>query len=99
MRLRRPAMRRSGVRAARRGSLNAMPVYTRHPVAAPPAAPARETTGHLMVRGYSVLCLFGIFAHTAVYNLFGPIGAVVVLAALSLCALRIWVPGVVKARP
>ncbi|HTN55612.1 MAG TPA: O-antigen ligase family protein [Microbacterium sp.] len=76
-----------------------MAVYTRHPVAAPPAAPARETTGHLMVRAYSVLCLFGVFAHTAVYNLVGPIGAAIVLAALTLGALGIWVPAVAKSRP
>lgn len=76
-----------------------MPVYTRHPVAAPPAAPARETTGHLMVRAYSVLCLFAVFAHTAVYNLVGPIGAVILMTALTLGALGIWIPAVAKGLP
>ncbi|BDZ38766.1 O-antigen ligase family protein [Microbacterium suwonense] len=76
-----------------------MAVYTKHPVAAPPAAPARETTGHLMVRAYTVLCLFTVFAHTAVYNLVGPVGSVVVIIVLTLGALGIWIPAVVKSRP
>ncbi|MDQ0613306.1 exopolysaccharide production protein ExoQ [Microbacterium sp. W4I4] len=76
-----------------------MAVYTRHPVAAPPAAPARETTGHLMVRAYSALCLFAVFAHTAVYNLVGSVGSVVVMAALTLGALGIWVPAIARKRP
>lgn len=76
-----------------------MAVYTRHPVAAPPAAPARETTGRLMVRAYSVLCLFAVFAHTAVYNLVGPVGAVIVMTVLTLGALGIWIPVIAKGRP
>ncbi|MGF2948480.1 O-antigen ligase family protein [Microbacterium alcoholitolerans] len=76
-----------------------MAVYTKHPVAAPPVAPARETTGHLMVRAFSVLSLFAVFAHTAVYNLVGPIGAVIVIVVVTLAALAIWVPAVVRRRP
>ncbi|MGB3732381.1 O-antigen ligase family protein [Microbacterium sp.] len=76
-----------------------MAVYTKHPVAEPPAPPARATTGRLMVRAYSVLCLFAVFGHTAVYNLVGPVGAVVVLAVLTLGALGIWIPAVVMNRP
>lgn len=81
------------------GSLNAMAVYTKHPVAEPPAPPAREATGHLMLRAYSVLCLFGVFGHTAVYNLLGTGGAAVVLAVLTLGALGLWIPAVAKGRP
>ncbi len=84
---------------ARRGSLNPMAVYTKHPVAAPPAAPARETTGHLLVRAYSVLSLTAVFAHTAVYNLLGTLGAGILLAVLTLGALAIWVPAVANQRP
>jgi len=76
-----------------------MAVYTKHPVAAPPAAPARETTGHLMVRAYAVLCLFSVFAHTAVYNLLGTAGSAVVLVVLTLGALGIWVPAIARQRP
>ncbi|GAA2854889.1 O-antigen ligase family protein [Microbacterium arabinogalactanolyticum] len=76
-----------------------MAVYTKHPVAAPPAAPARETTGHLMVRAYAVLCLFSVFAHTAVYNLLGTAGSAAVLVVLTLGALGIWVPAIARQRP
>lgn len=76
-----------------------MAVYTKHPVAAPPTAPARETTGHLLVRAYSVLCLLAVFGHTAVFNLLGTIGAAVVLVVLTLGALAIWIPAIAKSRP
>lgn len=76
-----------------------MAVYTKHPVTAPPVAPARETTGHLMLRAYAVLCLFAVFAHTAVYNLLGRVGAVIVLIVLTLGALAIWIPAVAGQRP
>jgi len=76
-----------------------MAVYTKHPVAEPPAAPARETTGHLMVRAFSVLSLFTVLAHTAVYNLLGAIGAAIVMIVLIAGTLAIWVPALVRHRP
>ncbi|MBY6060682.1 O-antigen ligase [Microbacterium esteraromaticum] len=76
-----------------------MAVYTKHPAATPPAAPARETTRHLMVRAFSVLLLFSVFAHTAVYNLVGPVGAVIVIIVLTLAALAIWIPAIVRGQP
>lgn len=76
-----------------------MAVYTKHPVAAPPAAPARETTGHLMVRAFAVLSLFLVFGHTAVYNLVGPVGASIVLAVMFLASLAIWIPALARSRP
>ena len=76
-----------------------MAVYTKHPVADLPAAPPRETTAHLMVRAYSVLSLFCIFGHTAVYNLVGPVGSGILLVILTAGALAIWIPAVVTQRP
>lgn len=76
-----------------------MAVYTKHPVAALPAAPPRETTGHLMVRAYSVLALLCVFGHTAVYNLLGALGSGILLFVLTAGALAIWVPAVVAQRP
>lgn len=52
-----------------------------------------------MVRAYSVLSLFCIFAHTAVYNLVGPVGSGILLTILTAGALAIWVPAVVAQRP
>ncbi len=76
-----------------------MAQYTKHPAAPLPAAPARETTGHLMVRGLSILALFCVFAHTAVYNLLGPIGAGVVMVVMTLAMLGVWIPAIARQQP
>lgn len=76
-----------------------MAVYTKHPVAEAPSAPARETTGHLMVRAYSVLSLFTVLAHTAVYNLLGAVGAAMVMTVLAAGILGVWIPALVRHRP
>lgn len=82
-----------------RGSLSAMAQYTKHPVAAPPAAPERESTGRLLLRGYATVVLFAAFAHTAVYNLTGPIGAGIVMVVLLLAACAIGIPMIAKRQP
>ncbi|WP_101846500.1 O-antigen ligase family protein [Zhihengliuella sp. ISTPL4] len=76
-----------------------MAQYTKHPVAAPPTAPERESTGHLLLRGYVIAVLFVAFAHSAVYNLLGEIGAAVVLALFSAATLAIGVPMLARKRP
>ena len=90
---------RSGAVRVARGSLNAMAHYTKHPVAAPPTAPERESTGHLMLRGYIILVLFATFAHSAVYNLLGEIGAAITLVAFLLSTLAIGIPMIARKRP
>lgn len=76
-----------------------MAQYTKHPAAPLPAAPARETTEHLMVRGLSVLAMFCVFAHTAVYNLVGPIGSVIIMIVVTLGILAVWIPAIARQRP
>ncbi|WP_353112104.1 O-antigen ligase family protein [Microbacterium sp.] len=76
-----------------------MAQYTRHPAAPVPTAPEREATGHLMLRAYAVLTMFATLAHTAVFNLLGAVGAVIVLAVLTLGVLAIWIPAIVHQRP
>lgn len=76
-----------------------MAQYTKHPVSAPPTAPERESTGHLLLRGYATLVLFVAFAHTAVYNLVGGIGAAITLGVLLLAALAIGIPMLAQRRP
>lgn len=76
-----------------------MAQYTKHPVAAPPTAPERESTGHLLLRGYAILAFVVAFAHTAIYNLVGQIGAGVVMVVLALAAVAIGVPMIARARP
>ncbi|MFJ4224668.1 O-antigen ligase family protein [Microbacterium sp. NPDC089695] len=76
-----------------------MAQYTKHPAAAPPQAPERESTGHLLLRGYIILVLFATFAHAAVYNLVGEYGAMAVLAGFLVTTLAIGIPMVARERP
>lgn len=76
-----------------------MAQYTKHPVAAPPTAPERESTGHLLLRAYVILVLFVTFAHSAVYNLLGMLGAGVVLGGFTLATLGIGIPMLARNRP
>ncbi|MGM7697369.1 O-antigen ligase family protein [Microbacterium sp. A84] len=76
-----------------------MAQYTKHPVAAPPTAPERESTGHLLLRGYAIVVFFVAFAHTAIYNLVGQFGAGIVMILLTLAALAIGVPMLARAQP
>jgi len=71
---------------------DAMAQYTKHPVAAPPTAPERESTGHLLLRGYIILVLILTFAHAAVYNLLGEVGAAITIGVFLLATLGIGVP-------
>lgn len=82
-----------------RGSLNAMAQHTKHPVAAPPTAPERESTGHLLLRAYVILVLVAIFAHTAIYNLIGIVGAGLAMVAFTLATVAIGVPMISRGRP
>lgn len=76
-----------------------MAQYTKHPVTAPPTAPERESTGHLMLRGYVILVLIVTFAHTAVYNLLGRDGAAVTLVVFTLATLGMGIPMLARNRP
>ncbi|WP_341975296.1 O-antigen ligase family protein [Microbacterium sp. LWO13-1.2] len=76
-----------------------MAQYTKHPVAALPAPPERESTGHLMLRAYAVAVLFVTFAHSAVYNLLGEAGAGIVLIVFTLATPAIGVPMLARNRP
>lgn len=76
-----------------------MAQYTKHPVAPLPTAPERESTGHLLLRGYAILVLFVTFAHSAVYNLLGRDGAAITLAVFTLATLAIGIPMLARNRP
>jgi O-antigen ligase len=76
-----------------------MAQYTKHPVAPPPTAPEREATGHLMLRAYVILVLFVTFAHSAVYNLLGIVGAGALLGLFTLATLAIGIPQLARNRP
>lgn len=68
-----------------------MAVYSRHPVSAPPAAPARETTGHLLLRAWCVFVIAASMAGTSWLMAFGPAVAGVVVVATGLVSTVLWV--------
>lgn len=76
-----------------------MAQYTKHPVSAPPTAPERESTGHLLLRAYAIVVFIAAFAHSAVYNLLGGLGAGLVMIVFLLSAAAIGVPMIVRAQP
>ncbi|MGO2745880.1 O-antigen ligase family protein [Microbacterium sp.] len=76
-----------------------MAQYTKHPVTAPPTAPERESTGHLLLRAYATIVLIAVFAHTAVYNLLGLYGAGILMIVMILAACAIGIPMIAQKRP
>lgn len=76
-----------------------MAQYTKHPVTAPPTAPDRESTGHLLLRGYVIVAFVIAFAHTALYNLVGINGAGAVMIVVTLAALGVGIPMIARAEP
>ncbi|MFF3028503.1 O-antigen ligase family protein [Microbacterium sp. NPDC057944] len=76
-----------------------MAQYTKHPISAPPTAPERESTGHLLLRGYIILVMFATFAHSAVYNLLGMEGAGITLGVFLVATLAIGIPMLARNRP
>ena len=76
-----------------------MAQYTKHPAAAPPTAPERESTGHLLLRGYVIVVLIAVFAHSGVYNLVGMAGSLIVIGALLLVTLALGIPAIARSRP
>ncbi|HEX5728064.1 O-antigen ligase family protein [Microbacterium sp.] len=67
-----------------------MAVYTKHPASAPPAAPVREKTGHLMLRGWCIFVLFMALSGTAWINAFGELTTAVVTIAGGVLSLGLW---------
>lgn len=74
-----------------------MAQITRHPVAPAPAAPPREATGRVLLRGYGIFVLFSGFAHLAWWNLLGPVGTAALAALVGAATIAIWVPLIVRA--
>ena len=69
------------------------------PASAPPTAPERASTAQLLMRAYIIVLLAATFGHTAVYNLAGHTGSLIVIAVLTAGTIAIWVPAIVRARP
>ena len=68
-----------------------MAVFTKHPVSAPPVAPVREKTGHLMLRGWCIVVLFLALSGISWVNAIGTIGAGALLAASGIVSIVLWI--------
>jgi O-antigen ligase len=67
-----------------------MAVHTKHPASAPPAAPARERTSHLMLRAWCIFVLFTALSGTAWVHAFGQLAATVIVIASGVVSLLLW---------
>ncbi len=68
-----------------------MSPHTQHPIAAPPAAPVRETTGHLLLRGWCILVLAGGLGGTSLLMLFGAVGTAAAVYGSAIVSLILWI--------
>lgn len=68
-----------------------MAVYSKHPASAPPEAPIRETTGHLMMRAWCIFVLFMSLTATAWVNAFGTPVTVVITIAGGILSVVLWI--------
>ncbi len=67
-----------------------MAVHTKHPIAPPPAAPVRETTGHILLRGWAVFVLAAALAGTSWLMAFGVTGTFVMLVVTTSVSVILW---------
>ncbi|MFC6326511.1 O-antigen ligase family protein [Microbacterium koreense] len=67
-----------------------MAVYSKHPASAPPTAPVREKTGHLLLRGWCIFVLVTAFSGTAWVNAFGELVAAIIAIASAGLSIALW---------
>ncbi len=67
-----------------------MAMHTSHPVSALPTAPARETTGHLLLRAWCVLLLVLALGGVGLVHAVGPAATAVVVAASAVVSAIVW---------
>lgn len=67
-----------------------MAVFTKHPAAAPPAAPVREKTGHLLLRGWCIYVMITALAGVASVNAFGAMTTGVLTVAGGVVSVVLW---------
>jgi len=67
-----------------------MAVHTKHPVGAPPTAPIRATSGHLLLRGWCIFVIAAALAGPAWTMTLGIAGTVVVVAAAGVVSTGLW---------
>lgn len=68
-----------------------MAVYSSHPTSAPPSAPVRETTGHLLLRGWCIFLLAAALAGTGWLMVFGVTGAAIMVVGTGVVSVGLWI--------
>ncbi|MBN9213871.1 MAG: ligase [Microbacterium sp. SCN 70-200] len=68
-----------------------MAVQTQHPVSAPPTAPIREKTGHLLLRGWCIFVIAAALAGTSWLMAFGTIGAGIAAFGSAIVSIVLWI--------
>jgi len=68
-----------------------MAMYTNHPVAAPPSAPVRETTGHLLLRAWCVFVIALALGGVGLVNAVGPTLSTVIVLATAVVSAVVWI--------
>ncbi|MDF2045780.1 O-antigen ligase family protein [Microbacterium sp. Kw_RZR3] len=68
-----------------------MVMYTNHPVSAPPSAPVRETTGHLLLRAWCVFVIVLALGGVGLVNAVGPVVSTVIVIATAVVSAVVWI--------
>ena len=68
-----------------------MAMYTNHPVSAPPSAPVREATGHLLLRAWCVFVIVFALGGVGLVNAVGPMVSTVIVVATAVVSAVVWV--------
>ncbi|PZU46398.1 MAG: ligase [Microbacterium sp.] len=68
-----------------------MVVHTNHPIAAPPTAPPREKTSHLVLRGWCIFVIAAALAGTSWLMAFGVVGAGIVAFGSGIVSIVAWI--------
>ncbi|MFV9424819.1 O-antigen ligase family protein [Microbacterium sp. S1037] len=68
-----------------------MVMYTNHPVSAPPSAPVRETTGHLLLRAWCVFVIVLALGGVGLVNAVGPVASTVIVVATAVVSAVVWI--------
>ncbi|MFT4213949.1 MAG: O-antigen ligase family protein [Microbacterium sp.] len=67
-----------------------MAVVTPHSISAPPSAPIREKTGHILLRGWCIFVIAAALGGTAWLMMFGTVATAIVAYASGLVSLALW---------
>lgn len=67
-----------------------MAVHSQHPASAPPTAPVRERTRHLLLRGWCIFVLFMALSSTAWIHAFGETITTVITISATVLSIGLW---------